>query len=50
MVEFSTYPVGAVHETVAAFCQDNGIEDLDVLPRFRTETVAELAVFLDSRS
>jgi lysophospholipase L1-like esterase len=47
MVDFRTYPLEHAHRAVMHFCQDNGIEALDLLARFRDQNAAELAVFLD---
>lgn len=47
MIDFATYPVASIHEKVARFCADHGIAALDLLPRFRGENAAELAVPFD---
>lgn len=47
MIDFSSYPLEPAHRKVAAFCEANGIEVLDLLARFRSERAGELAVFLD---
>jgi lysophospholipase L1-like esterase len=47
MVDFATYPLEPAHQRITRFCREHGIEVLDLLPRFRGENAAELAVFLD---
>lgn len=47
MNDFRTYPLSHAHEAITRFCTQNGIDVLDLLPRFRREKVAELTVFLD---
>lgn len=47
MVDFKTYPLEHAHRAVTRFCAENGIAVLDLLPRFRNESAADLAVFLD---
>jgi lysophospholipase L1-like esterase len=47
MVDFRSYPLDHAHRAVMRFCQENGIEALDLLGRFRNENAAALAVFLD---
>lgn len=50
MVDFATYPLGSAHDKVTQFCKDNGIDVLDLLPRFRREEVSDLVVFLDGHT
>lgn len=47
MVDFGTYPLEPAHERIVQFCKDQGVEVLDLLPRFRHEEVSEYTVFLD---
>jgi lysophospholipase L1-like esterase len=47
MIDFASYPLEDAHRRIVRFCEANGIEVLDLLPRFRGERAGELAVFLD---
>jgi len=47
IIDFKTYPLGHAHDAVTRFCRENGIEVIDLLPRFRREDAAALTLFLD---
>ena len=47
MLDFATYPLESAHDKIMQFCKNNGIDVLNLLPRFEHETASDLTVFLD---